>query len=182
MNRQVLTKLRRGHPEYAGIEVFIETGTFDAQSALQMAEFFSEVHTIELSEVLHKRARVKHQHSGIHFHQGDSAKVLPALLLDIRKPALFYLDAHWCEGEHVADGFPLWEELGQIAERPYADIVIVDDAGFFGRHPRDRSDLYAPWQGVSQQAIVHALGAERILAIDTWDGEDFLVAWLKPEA
>jgi hypothetical protein len=118
--------------------VFIETGTYQAKTALMARTLFPVVHTIERSEVLWKEAHQKYGGDGIHFHLGDTTEVLPKLAKGTREPAVFYLDAHWFDQPNVAgqsDPLPLWAELDCLAKRRQPDIIIVDDVRSFGTFP-----------------------------------------------
>ncbi len=117
-------------------KVFVETGTYYAERAVLAAGLFREVHSIEISRELWERARDTYHHLGIHFHLGDSATLLPTLCQTLQEPVLFYLDAHWFAVPKVGgdpDHSPLGDELAAIAQRPYPDVVLVDDARDFGR-------------------------------------------------
>jgi hypothetical protein len=64
---------------------------------------------------------------------GDSAQVLPEILRQLRSPAMFWLDAHWC-GEGT--GFsqtecPLLRELELILNHHRDHIIMIDDARCF---------------------------------------------------
>lgn len=135
------------------IEVAVETGTWQAKTTKILADIFKTVHTIELSRRLFKNAKKSCKGiNNIQFHFGDSAKIVPLLAHSIRKPALFYLDAHWWATEGMEppsrkNPFPLWAELGVLKNRPFSDIIIVDDVHAFGKTHR------GPWAGVSIKTI-----------------------------
>jgi len=153
-----LEAIRARHPQYAGIRVFVETGTFHAKTTLLARSVFPVVHSIELSRPLYDQAVREHGATpDLHFHLGDSRVVLPPLCQRIAEPAVFYLDAHWFQSREVAGrgdpaGFPLWDELRAVATRRYHDLVLVDDVHDFGT-PRPRPE----WQNVSLQKIAARL-------------------------
>jgi len=151
------------------IKVFIETGTFRAVNVVNLAPVFEQAHSIDLSLPIYRTAVKKFGDKtrfGINFHHGDSAVVLPRLLRDIQEPVVVYLDGHYCREQSMptaTGSFPLWKELKCIRERPYADIVIVDDVHTFGRkrpelEAMDRSN----WEDVTTASILDALGQDRI--------------------
>ena len=119
------------------IPIFIETGTYlgDTVSALRYS--FQEIYSIELDEKLAQRAKnIFKKYKHIHILQGDSAKILPKILEDIKKPILFWLDAHY-SGGITAKGEkenPILEEL-QIILDYWVDgsIILIDDASGFSK-------------------------------------------------
>lgn len=140
-------------PRHSKIETFIETGTFRAETILKMCNLFSNCHTIELSPDLYDKAREKYASTAITFHNGDSVKTLGRLIPEINEPAIFFLDAHWC-GRESAQGnidVPLIEEIQLIADRPYNDLVIIDDFRLFSTN--DKED----WGNINVKSILKVL-------------------------
>lgn len=124
------------HARRHGIEVLLETGTFEGEMARKCRGAFAEIHTIELDPGLAERAaRRLGRWPWIHVHTGDSATLLPRILARLEAPILFWLDGHY-SGEGTAHGAketPLGEEIDAIAARARAgDVVLVDDARFLG--------------------------------------------------
>lgn len=142
------------------VDVFVETGTYLADTTLLMRNLFDEVHTVELSQTLFDQAVSKWATTKVHFHQGASPEWLAEIGSQIERPAVFYLDAHWVGLKGAAPGvtkddpMPLMRELEALAPRPYADIVVVDDLHAFGRKDGKRS---IGWAGVSRRAVRKAL-------------------------
>lgn len=117
------------------IRTFVETGTFDGDTAAEMASVCDTVYTVELSREFYDRCRLRFEHnSRVHLAFADSAKWIPGIVACLRQPALFWLDAHHSDvgsaGSH--DTCPLLEELRAIYSRPHRHVVLVDDARFFG--------------------------------------------------
>jgi len=150
------------HPEYAGIDTVVETGTATGDFAMTLRNLFDHVHTIELSDRLFAEVGKNFRDSKVHFHHGDSAIVVPELSVEINRPCIWYLDAHYCkqyEGRAAGQKmFPLWQELAAIRARPYAEIVIVDDVHNFGRF---RGENWGNWEDVSETTICEALDQSR---------------------
>jgi len=115
--------------------VLIETGTFYGNAIFTLRRDFSEIHSIELAPALHELNLRELGHlSHIHLHFGDSAEVLPCLLRDLREPALFWLDGHFCAGPSArgASYTPVSIELDQLLRRPAnRHVVLIDDARLF---------------------------------------------------
>lgn len=129
-------------------KVFVELGTFKGVTAALAAESFPVVHTVEASCVHHAEAVRRYGDLGIYFHLGDSRVILADLCASIQEPAVFYHDAHWWPYADVVEDFPLWDDLDQIARRPYPDVVVVDEAHRFGT---GRPTHY--WQEVTLESI-----------------------------
>lgn len=144
--------------------VAVETGTFRGDRALLFADHFAAVHTVELSPTLFRKADERlAPYPHVQRHLGDSRTLVPELATVIRRPALWYLDAHWFtlnrkrsragylrdqEAQIANTPLPLWDELEAIAARPYADIVVVDDVRDFGRNEPTEE-----WRDVSLERI-----------------------------
>ena len=111
--------LKNIFPDVVNYNVFIETGTRTGGTTFKMSPYFDTVHTVELSETLYlqtKSVANSKQYNNIHFHLGDSAKVLYDILPTINQKAIFYLDGHWSAG-NTARGpkdCPVIEELQSI--------------------------------------------------------------------
>lgn len=176
--------------------VFIETGTCFGNHFQDVIEqgVFSKYFTVELADNLYETSKTRicgmngisllssssdtnvlaYKGKEVTMFRGDSSVVIPKLCEEIKEPALFFLDAHFCGGNWktmTADGhFPLWAELIAIAKRPYDDIVVVDDVHTFGK---DRSkDLKTPWIDVTTKTIVTAYPAKKSEII-----KDAFVLW-----
>lgn len=118
----------------AGARAFVETGTYLGGTTRWAAQNFSEVFTIERSEVLYARERgVLVQLAGVCPLLGDSRVVLPRVLQALGgRPAVFWLDGHWSGGQTAGeeDECPILDELGVLSGRS-DDIILIDDARVF---------------------------------------------------
>src|SRR5450759_4220434 len=84
-----------------GVDVFVETGTNLADTAVWASANFERVFTIEAHGTLYQRAiETFGNRKNIQFLQGDSRIHISSLLPSLAEPAIFWLDAHWC-GEHT---------------------------------------------------------------------------------
>jgi hypothetical protein len=166
MSPAYLEQILNLRPESVDVpEVFVETGTFQGGTTSVAARFFNTVHTIELSADLYNAALHRFRLlSSVVCHLGDSARVLPDLARIVQRPAVFYLDAHWFDtDQHVIpqnSPLPLWVELAAIADRPFADWVLVDDVKDFGQL---RETLDPGWQQVTEESILEILGRDRVI-------------------
>ena len=114
--------------------ILIETGTYMGTMIDATKNSFRQIYTIELDKKLYNRAKNKfNKFKHIKVFWGDSGKVLPKLLENIKEPALFWLDAHFQKG--TTKGFketPITEELNSILNHKIKNhIILIDDAEAF---------------------------------------------------
>ena len=113
----------------------IESGTclgdmVDAQKA-----YFKKIYSIELGKELFENAKNRFiNENNITILQGDSGKVLPTILKELKDPAIFWLDGHY-SGGITAKGdkeCPIFEEIDAIFENKKLNhIILIDDARCF---------------------------------------------------
>lgn len=135
--------IHRGIPEKMGytisrrhnLHVLVETGTHVGRTALWGAQHFDVVFTIESDEDYLRQAGVRCRgYDNITFLLGDSVARLPDVLLQLTRPALFWLDAHWSPDLHSERPqviCPVLAELAMINESKYRNAIMVDDARLF---------------------------------------------------
>ena len=119
-----------------GVDLLVETGTFEGEMARKCRRAFRSILTVELSETLARAAQRRlAPYPNIRVLHGDSAERLPELLTTIREPTLFWLDGHY-SGEGTARGdreTPLEEELRAIAGHGVSGhVILIDDARLLG--------------------------------------------------
>lgn len=153
LTEQDIRKIMARFPEYSDIDTFIETGTFHAETTLRMSNLFKCCHTIELSEELYRQAKIKLAGTSVTCHHGDSAKVFPVLLPEITRPAIFFLDAHWCKRDSAKGSVdvPLLQELDLIGCRPFKDMLIIDDVRLFS------SSKNEDWSAITVSSVLRQL-------------------------
>jgi hypothetical protein len=114
-----------------GIELLIETGTFEGEMVRKCHNKFRDIYTIELDPKLADRARNRlGRYKNIQIIQGDSAELLNGLLLNIKIPAVFWLDAHYSGGITAKSDkeTPLLEELEAIWQHGIGEhVILIDD-------------------------------------------------------
>lgn len=123
--------------ERHGAAVLVETGTFRGDMVEACRSDFEEIHSIELSEELHRFCRERLAPYGhVSLLLGDSADRLPEVLDRLDRPALFWLDGHYSGAETAlgAEVTPVLTEIGHILSHPLAahHVILVDDARLFG--------------------------------------------------
>lgn len=121
---------------HLNLDVFVETGTFQGDTAAAAAEIFGRVHTIELSQELHAAAVRR-------FAGDDRVTTIlsesPAALADLMGnagdvPMFFWLDAHWCGAEGTAGmdaQTPLLDEIRALGRLHEDSVVVIDDARLY---------------------------------------------------
>lgn len=126
----------QAYQAYFGLNIFVETGTYYAETTQAMARSTPRVYSIELAAGLAQRARVLFQNlPHVTIIEGDSGVELARLMPRIDRPALFWLDGHWCgpeTGMSQASPVPIFEELDAIFAHPIdGHVIFIDDARYF---------------------------------------------------
>lgn len=157
IDRKLLELFSRELP----IQTFVETGTFKGETLELARSFFPECYSVEMSPEYHAAAREKFaQTGGVHLHCGDSPGFLKSQRdLFATRPTLFWLDAHWCVGEHTAGAdsqSPLVDELRAIGTLHPQSAILIDDARLYLCAP-PQPHRYADWPGLHE--VVQALFA-----------------------
>jgi hypothetical protein len=118
-----------------GLNVFVESGTLYGDTVDFLSRHFDVCITIEVDPRLHALAVIRF--AGKSFVRpvlGDSANVIPSLLAELDRPALFWLDGHYSGGVtgKGATDTPIRAELGAILEHQMeGHVVVIDDARLF---------------------------------------------------
>ena len=125
----------RSFIERSAYRVFIETGTYLGATTEEIAKTGVRVITIELSESLHRTAVQRFADvPNVACLLGDSSKVLPGLLADLKEPAVLWLDGHYSDGI-TAQGdraTPLVEELFFVLHHEVKQhVILIDDVRLF---------------------------------------------------
>ena len=117
------------------VETFIETGTYLGDMVDAVRDTFKKIYSIELDATLCDQAKKKFsKHHNISIFHGDSSKVLPVILADIREPCLFWLDGHYSGGITAKGDLntPIMQELNCILDHTIEDhVILIDDAHLF---------------------------------------------------
>jgi len=128
-------KLIKKYAKKYKIKTFVETGTHHGQMIWALKNSFEKIFTIELSEALYKKAKIKFsKFNHIKVFHGDSGILLKTVLAHIREPCCFWLDAHYSKGDTVRGEkeTPIIEELNCILKHPVKKhIILIDDAREF---------------------------------------------------
>lgn len=139
------------------IDIFIETGTFKGGTTSWAAKYFKKVITIENSKELFESAVTnlsKYPH--IECIYGNSGEKINEVLKTLDKPAIFWLDAHWCGGLTFGSDYecPLIDEINHVVNHHLEHIILIDDARYFVKPPKNTHST-AQWPGLNE--IIPAL-------------------------
>jgi len=158
-----------------GVEHFVETGTYYAQTALWAAQHFKRVTTIEYSKGIYDEVCKKYGSSNpnIEFVFGDSKSQLKIIVPELKEPCIFWLDAHWSGGKTYGadDECPLITELEIINRSEMNHFIFIDDARLF-LSPPPRPHRVGQWPSISSIISVLQSGKSRYIAI----AEDVIIA------
>jgi hypothetical protein len=119
----------------ASLKIMVETGTFKGAMIESCRKQFDKLISIELSEEYYNKAKKKFaKYDHIKIIKGDSGIILPKILKEINKPALFWLDGHY-SGGNTSKGelnTPIIKELGAILSHKNKEhVILIDDARCF---------------------------------------------------
>lgn len=173
------------------VDEFVETGTFQGNTAAWAVEHFSRVMSIELSPAYHAAAQARFRgQSKVRLACGNSGVILQQYVPTLNRPALFWLDAHWSGGDTAGEKAecPLLDELAAINDSAAEHVVLVDDARLFCLPPPKphRADH---WPSLVEVVNLLAAGGRRHVVIfeDVFVAlpmreRVFLAAWLQNRA
>ena len=124
---------------FYGCSLFVETGSGAGDMIDQVYPYFKQVFSIELDPDRYRecKARFSNAHS-VNLLQGDSGKVLEAIIPFFTEPALIYLDAHYCGrgSAHGEQETPIIKELEMLLAAPkFNHVILIDDYADFVRNP-----------------------------------------------
>jgi hypothetical protein len=123
----------------SGYNILVETGTYLGDMILAQKGYFKKIYSIELSQALFEKAKKRFRgQPGITLLQGNSGDVIANVLIELKEPAIFWLDGHYSGGitAKIEKYSPIKEELQTlIASNQLQHIILIDDArGFTGEH------------------------------------------------
>jgi hypothetical protein len=122
-----------------GLRTLVETGTYFGDTVEELRGDFDTVYTVELDDYLHRAAARRFRGiPGVRLLHGDSGRMLPQILGELKADTLFWLDGHYSGGFTACGelGCPLELELEAIFAHPrQGHVVLIDDARLFGLDP-----------------------------------------------
>lgn len=154
-----------------GLTAFIETGTYKMGSTMLAQPFFERIITIEGYRPRFEKnvASLTTPPENVEFWYGDSRTELAKALRQVGRPALLWLDAHWCgNSTHafaVGDECPLREELEAVLASQYArqHVLMIDDARLFAQ---GQLGSHNPDQWMTYAEIEQMLAPRRLMIVE----------------
>ena len=128
--------------------VFVETGTYQGNTARLVAPYFDVVMTVEGVLERYEMLSGAEMPDNVERWMGDSDIWLGAMLRKADVPCIIFLDAHWIHaGMDVDDDTyqfdlsvcPLRGELEAI-DMSAPHVILIDDAHFFTHPPQNRGN------------------------------------------
>jgi len=155
LDTRLVERLKQALP----LSVLVETGTFKGDTVAALLPHVERAITIEQSEALWRESAARFAGDArVQVILGDSAAELARIMPSIAgRPALFWLDAHWCVADHTSGEHsqcPLLAEIAAIGRLDESSVVLIDDARLFLAPPPEPHDV-TQWPSFDQ--IVRAL-------------------------
>ena len=117
-----------------GIQSAVETGVHQGVTTRALAALVPVVYAIEINDGFYAESRDRLADvPNVQLIHGASQDVLPGLLPQIKRQALYYLDAHW-HGH-----YPLPQEVEVIALHDPQPVIVMHDMQVPG-HPELHAD------------------------------------------
>lgn len=117
------------------LDVLVETGTFLGDMVAAMRTRFRRVFSIELQPELCRRAQERFAaNDNVEILLGDSGKVIPSVLGQLKAPALFWLDGHYSAGPTARGEVdtPVLAEIHHVlSDQRFRHVALIDDARLF---------------------------------------------------
>ncbi len=136
------------------LQNFIETGTSDGATSAWAASHFDSVITAEYCRQVYDRTVTRHGHiQNIDFVFGDSRSILEDIVPKLTRPAIFWLDSHWCGPSASSygedDQCSLIGEIRPVNKSEYTHFIIIDDARLFCAPP-PRPNKIEAWPSIDE--------------------------------
>jgi len=133
--------------------VFVESGTYLGETSRKAANYFQEVHTVEINKEFYEQSvSYLKPHSNVIVYHGDTIDHFPKILLDLErrnKKALFWLDGHYMtsmQDENIqleSEYTPIMKELSIVCNQCVDPVILIDDIRLFGTKLYDKRIEYA---------------------------------------
>jgi hypothetical protein len=144
---------------------YIETGTYMGNGIKSVLNDYNFVHSIELSKEWYDYNIEQFSNNNkVKIYHGDSKKLLPEVLKNIKEPVTIFLDAHYSGGNtaYGEEEVPLLKELQILRNRDYDDIIIIDDCRLLGRKGINNKTMFYPeieynWENITEDEIINTM-------------------------
>jgi hypothetical protein len=122
------------------LNCFVETGTHLGDTLADVAQNQSvRSISIELADEYFQTAQERFaKYTNVSLFHGDSGKLMPQIVAELKQPTLFWLDGHYSGGLTAKGDLetPISEELQTILRSPVkGPVILIDDIRCFdGNH------------------------------------------------
>jgi hypothetical protein len=116
------------------LDVFVESGTYLGATVEYLSQYCSSIYSIEYQERLYRRAIQRFAHRpNIRILHGSGSDIMPVILKELDRPALFWLDGHFASGTAAENeaACPTLLELREILLHRGDHVILIDDADEF---------------------------------------------------
>lgn len=123
-----------------GYQYLVETGTYLGDTSEAMAPYFDKIWTTEIDKKLFDDVKIRlAPYMNVRCHYGSSADLLPKIIPEVDKPAIFFLDAHYSGPGTGESKNPIEAECKALAQSKIKDhIIVIDDISDFSK---DRTNI-----------------------------------------
>ncbi len=145
---------------------FIETGTHEGETILNMENHFDNLYTIEINPDYYNNFLQKYNRNKIKCFLGDSSIVLSDIVKNINGKSIFFLDGHYIGGiKHSIIDCPLIQELNNIKLYHKEEaIIIIDDFRLFGLIDinKENNEIIYDWSNITLDNVLNSIN-DRII-------------------
>ena len=116
------------------LDTFVESGTYLGATVEYLSRYCKFIYSVEYQERLYKRAVERFAaRPSIRILHGSGSDLMPLILQEIDRPALFWLDGHFAPGTTTSQEIacPTLAELREILLHRDDHVILIDDADEF---------------------------------------------------
>jgi len=148
-------------PEFDDSKTFVETGTYEGKTIMELEPLFDKLYTIDIKQELYQNALAKFNKNKnkVVVLLGESERVLPFVCIRLKDKTIFYLDAHYSSGTtgRGDKDVPILEEVQCINKNfNHPALIIINDARLF------KSNDFEDWSQISDENILDQIDSIRI--------------------
>jgi len=116
------------------LDTFVESGTYLGATVEHLSRYCKFIYSVEYQERLYKRAVERFANRpNIRILHGSGSDLIPLILKEIDRSALFWLDGHFAAGttQPGEEACPVKDELREILQHRLDHVILIDDASDF---------------------------------------------------
>lgn len=148
-------------------DFFVETGTYQGDTIIEMSNFFKKLYTIELSDDLYKNFQLRQYNKNkIISIVGDSSEKIKEVINEIQGDSVFFLDGHFssCGTARGDKDVPLIEEIQSINDFfKFIGIIIIDDLRLFG------TNFTEDWSTITIDSVIRPISKRVVKTLEYKD-------------